>query len=71
MINRNKIKTGDGNVFNQAITKHKNKNENLDVDGENDIDSDGEHQRQLRSVISAAAITSAQLGKNTVMKYWT
>ena len=64
MINRNKIKSsGTGNVFNQAITQHKNKIENRGLDGENDIDSDSEHQRQLRSVISAAALTSAQIGR--------
>ena len=64
VINRNKIKSsGSGNVFNQAIAQHKNKIGNVDLDGENDIDSDSEHQRQLRSVISAAALTSAQIGK--------
>ena len=63
VINRNKIENSDsGNVFNQAISQHKNKIKNRDLDGENDIDADGEHQRQLRSVISAAALTSAQLG---------
>jgi hypothetical protein len=61
VINRNKIKSG--NVFNQAIADNKNIDGRRDVDGDNVIDSDGEHQRQLRSVISAAALSSAQTGK--------
>ena len=70
VINRNKIKSG--NVFNQPIEAH---NKNIDDEdknhqelvvggGDNFNDLDKEHQRQLRSVISAAALTSAQTGKN-------
>ena len=61
VINRNKIKSG--NVFNQAIAHNKNKDEKGDVDEDKLIDSEGEHQRQLRSVISAAALSSSQTGK--------
>ena len=66
MINRNKIKSG--NVFNQpSISKNKNihnvERPNETSKGENVIASDEDHQRQLRSVISAAALTSAQTGK--------
>ena len=70
MINRNKIKSG--NVFNQPIEAHnkniddedKNHQELVAVGGDNFNDLDKEHQRQLRSVISAAALTSAQTGNN-------
>ena len=70
VINRNKIKSG--NVFNQPIEAHnkniddedKNHQELVVVGGDNFNDLDKEHQRQLRSVISAAALTSAQTGNN-------
>ena len=67
VINRNKIK--NSNVFNQPIARNNNNiNNNRDVDGADVIDLDGKHQRQLRSVISAAALSSAQAnnpsGKN-------
>ena len=63
VINRNKIK--NGNVFNQPIAYNKNIQKNQDVDGDSVIYSDGEHQRQLRSVISAAALSSSSsTGKN-------
>ena len=70
MNNRNKIKSG--NVFNQPIEAHnkniddedKNHQELVVVGGDNFNDLDKEHQRQLRSVISAAALTSAQTGNN-------
>ena len=65
VINRNKIKSG--NVFNQAISHNKNIDGRRDVDGDNVIDSDGEHQRQLRSVITAAALSSSQTGKAIIM----
>ena len=65
VINRNKIKSG--NVFNQAIAQKKNIDGRRDVDGDNVIDSDGEHQRQLRSVISAAALSSSQTGKTIII----
>ena len=66
MINRNKIKSG--NVFNQpTISNNKNihnvERPNEPSRGVNVIASDDDHQRQLRSVISAAALTSAQTGK--------
>ena len=72
MINRNKIKSG--NVFNQpTISNNKNihnvERPNETSKGENGISSDDDHQRQLRSVISAAALTSAQTGKQN--KYLT
>ena len=69
MINRNKIKSG--NVFNQpTISNNKNihnvERPNETSKGENGISSDDDHQRQLRSVISAAALTSAQTGKRNI-----
>ena len=69
VINRNKIK--NSNVFNQPIARNNNNiNNNRDVDGADVIDLDGKHQRQLRSVISAAALSSAKAnnpsGKNII-----
>ena len=67
MNNRNKIKSG--NVFNQpTISNNKNihniEGPNETSKGDNVISSDDDHQRQLRSVISASALKTAQTGKS-------